>query len=128
MEPRVLDRSRITCSEGRRVTATDGFTRRKLHVALGVCEVDRCVVDYSTRLGCPPAVHIPGEYALWHSEEVNLSIRRAEATGLRHLGWEDPSAAAFSVDTDVNGILWERFAAEHQAAEIRLLWPIDAEQ
>ena len=99
------------------------FPRRRLHVALGVSEVDRSVVDYSSRLGCPPVVHVPGEYALWRSDEVNLSIRRAETPGLRHLGWEDPSATAFSSDTDVNGIVWERFAAEHQAAEIRLLWP-----
>lgn len=105
--------------------ATDVSTRRRLHVALSVCEVDRCIVDYSTRLGCQPAVHVPGEYALWRSDEVNLSIRRAEVPGLRHLGWEDPSAAAFSADTDVNGIVWEHFAAEHQAAEIRLLWPVD---
>jgi len=109
------------------VTTADALTRRRLHVALGVREVDRCVGDYSTRLGCPPAVHVPGEYALWRSDEVNLSIRRADAPGLRHLGWEDPFAAAFSTDTDVNGIVWERFAAEHQAAEIRLLWPVDAD-
>jgi hypothetical protein len=107
------------------VRATDPPARRRLHVALGVCEVDRCIVDYSARLGCPPSVHVPGKYALWRSDEVNLSIRLADAPGLRHLGWEDPSAAAFSTDTDVNGIVWEHFAAEHQRAEIRLLWPID---
>jgi hypothetical protein len=93
-----------------------------------VCDVDRCVVDYTLRLGCPPAFHAAGEYALWRADEVNLSIRRAEAPGLRHLGWEDPSAAAFSTDTDVNGMVWERFAAEHQAAEIRQIWPVHADQ
>jgi len=99
---------------------------RRIHVALGVIDVDLSVADYSARLGCPPAVHIRSEYALWRSDEVNFSIRRAETPGLRHLGWEDPSAAAFSAETDVNGIVWERFAAEHQAAEIRLLWETPA--
>lgn len=100
-------------------------TGRKLHVALGVRDVDRCIKDYAQRLGCQPEVHVWGEYALFRSKEVNLSLRRAEVTGLRHLGWEDPSAASFSSDTDVNGIIWEHFAAEHQLAEIQTLWPAD---
>ncbi|HXS16309.1 MAG TPA: hypothetical protein VN764_03925 [Polyangiaceae bacterium] len=95
-------------------------------MALGVRDVDRCIADYSQRLGCPPEVHVPGEYALWRSAEVNLSLRRAATSGLRHLGWEDPSAPAFSSDTDVNGIVWERFAAEQQLAEIRELWPVES--
>jgi hypothetical protein len=42
---------------------------------------------------------------------------------MRHLGWEDDSADSFTADTDCNGILWERFAAHHQAAEINEIWP-----
>ena len=40
----------------------------------------------------------------------------------RHLGWEDPSATEFSQDIDVNGIVWERFNAQHQADEINQIW------
>jgi hypothetical protein len=105
------------------VKTTNEAARRRLHVALGVLDVDACISDYSARVKCLPLVHVPGEYALWRSEELNLSIRKAEVLGLRHLGWEDPSAAVFSSDTDVNGIVWEHFAAEHQATEIRGLWP-----
>jgi hypothetical protein len=32
-------------------------------------------------------------------------------------------AESFTTDTDCNGILWERFAAHHQAAEINEIWP-----
>jgi hypothetical protein len=42
---------------------------------------------------------------------------------LRHLGWEDDEADFFTTDTDCNGILWERFAAHHQATEINEIWP-----
>lgn len=42
---------------------------------------------------------------------------------MRHLGWEDDRADGFTTDTDCNGILWERFAAHHQAAEINEIWP-----
>lgn len=37
---------------------------------------------------------------------------------LRHLGREDESASSFSEEKDVNGLTWERFSAEQQAAEI----------
>jgi hypothetical protein len=97
---------------------------RRIHVALGVVDVARSVVDYSARLGCAPSVHVPDQYALWRCDEVNFSIRRTGgAPALRHLGWEDPSAAYFSEETDVNGILWERFSDEQQQAEIERHWP-----
>jgi hypothetical protein len=69
---------------------------------------------------------ISGEYALWRTERLNVSVRRDPSCppgALRHLGWEDPHATEFSQDVDVNGITWERFNAEHQAAEINELWP-----
>jgi hypothetical protein len=98
---------------------------KRFHIAIAVADVSRCVEDFTRRLGCSPCVVIPHEYALWRTSGINLSIRRTgEQTGaLRHLGWEDPSATAFTSDTDTNGILWERFSAEQQAAEIREAWP-----
>jgi hypothetical protein len=53
-------------------------------------------------------------------------VRQDAACGvgsLRHLGWEDPTASEFIQDTDVNGIVWERFTAQHQADEINEIWP-----
>ena len=96
-----------------------------LHLALAVANVEESIADYSSRLGAAPVVVVPGEYALWRTDTLNFSIRRdAEHRGpLRHLGWEDSDATKFSVETDCNGITWERFAAEHQAQEINETWP-----
>ena len=97
---------------------------KKIHIAIGVSDIERSVKDYSKRLGMPSFV-VPNEYALWRTECVNFSIRRvAESPGtLRHLGWEDQTASDFTQDTDVNGIVWERFNANHQAEEIKDAWP-----
>lgn len=97
---------------------------RRLHVALGVSNIEASVEDYSRRLGGRPTVLVPGEYALWRSEAVNLSIRKAvNDSGLRHLGWEDAEASAFTQEMDVNGITWERFTATQQLEEIEAAWP-----
>lgn len=99
---------------------------QKIHLAISTNDVAATVADYSRRLECPPCVVVPGEYALWRTDIVNLSVRRDRAAppgSLRHLGWEDPAAKAFSTDTDVNGIVWERFSANQQAQEIEDLWP-----
>ena len=84
---------------------------RTFHIAITVADIARSVQDYSDRLGCPPAVVVPNEYALWRTPSINLSIRRVdkEPGTLRHLGWEDSSAARFNTDTDVNGIVWEHY-------------------
>ena len=98
----------------------------KLHIALSTHEIGPTVEDYSRRLGVPPCVHVPGQYALWRTACLNLSVRRdpeQPSGALRHLGWEDADAAEFSEDRDVNGIVWERFSAQQQAAEIREIWP-----
>lgn len=98
---------------------------KRLHVALAVADVSASIEDYSRRLGCPPSAVVAGEYALWRTAQVNLSIRRTsgEAGALRHLGWEDPDATTFTQETDANGIVWERFSAELQNQEIKDAWP-----
>ena len=98
---------------------------KKIHIAIGVKDVERSVEDYSLRLGKRPTVVIPNEYALWRTPQVNFSIRcdRKAAGTLRHLGWEDSTAAGFTKDTDLNGIVWERFTAAQQADEINKIWP-----
>jgi catechol 2,3-dioxygenase-like lactoylglutathione lyase family enzyme len=103
-------------------SVTPGGTR--FHVALGVPDVARSIPDYSARFGCAPSVHVPNEYALWRTDQVNFSIRRADGpAALRHFGFEDPDAASFSEETDATGIVWERFTVQEQLAEIRRHWP-----
>ena len=98
---------------------------KKFHIAIATHDIAATVADYRVRLGCEPCVVVAGEYALWRTESLNISVRQ-DTTGqpgaLRHLGWEDSEADAFSADIDVNGILWERFSAKVQAEEIEEIW------
>lgn len=99
---------------------------RKLHIALGVSSLSDSIADYTQRLLTQPCVIVPGEYALWRTEGLNVSIRQipvGEVPGLRHLGWEDSAASNFTETRDCNGILWEEFSAEQQMQEILALWP-----
>lgn len=99
---------------------------RRIHIALGVADIAASVADYTRRLGAAPVVVVAGEYALWRTDALNLSIRRVDAAAagtLRHLGWEEADCAAFTVETDSNGIAWERFSAAQQAGEIDAIWP-----
>ena len=81
--------------------------------------------EYSRRLGVEPCCVVEGAYALWRTDQVNLSISvKPDAVGtLRHLGFEDPAAPYPSTERDLNGIEWERFTEEQQRAEIERLWP-----
>jgi hypothetical protein len=98
---------------------------RKFHIALSVHNLDASIADYSRRLECQPCTIVPGRYALWRTDTLNFSIRCVpqEAGSLRHLGWEEGEASGYSQERDVNGITWERFAVEHQQAEIQAIWP-----
>ena len=101
---------------------------RKLHIAIGVSNIEASIHDYSVRFGRSPEVSIPDEYALWRTDAINFSIRKVsnqESGLLRHLGWEDASCSVFTTEKDVNGILWEYFSAEQQAKEIKEIWPDD---
>ena len=103
----------------------------KLHIALSTDKIDETIKDYSQRLGQAPCSSVAGEYALWRTESLNLSVRQDSSCApgsLRHLGWEDANAKSFSQDIDVNGIVWERFNAQNQADEINQVWPNAAYQ
>jgi catechol 2,3-dioxygenase-like lactoylglutathione lyase family enzyme len=98
----------------------------RFHIALGCADVEAAVADYRARLAADPVVVVPGEYALFRTAELNVSIRRDDAAAsgrLRHLGWEDPSSRAFAAERDALGIVWERFSAAGQADEIEAAWP-----
>ncbi len=97
---------------------------KKIHIAIGVADIARSIEDYSRRFGCAPCAVVPGKYALWRTDGVNFSIRRVDAQEvgkLRHLGWEVADASGFSKETDVNGVVWERFCADAQQREIEEL-------
>lgn len=99
---------------------------KKLHIALATDNIETTIKDYSVRLSAEPCSVVEGEYALWRTETVNLSIRqdpKCPPGSLRHLGWEDPGVNVFSQDVDVNGIVWEKFNSKNQADEINDLWP-----
>mgnify|MGYP001815030750 CR=1 FL=1 len=99
---------------------------KRFHLAISTHDLDASVAEYSRRLDCDPEIVVPNEYALWRCGALNLSVRVDLATSpgtLRHLGWEDPGAPAFSQDTDTNGIVWEIFNAAQQASEIQQQWP-----
>lgn len=98
---------------------------RIIHVALSVANLDAAIAETQDRLGFAPCVIVPNTYALFRSKMVNLSLSQKpeEAGRLRHLGFEDPEAPGFSLDTDGEGFLWERFTAEQQAQEINRFWP-----
>lgn len=96
-----------------------------MHIAIATNKIEAAIADYTRRLEIPPCSFVSGQYALWRTETLNISIRQDDSCKpgeLRHLGWEDGSASEFSQDTDVNGIVWERFNAQHQADEINEIW------
>ena len=99
---------------------------KRFHLALSTADIAATITDYNKRLGFPPCVIIPGEYALWRNDCLNISVRLdtdRKPGELRHLGWETPAAAGFTETIDVNGITWEEFTAEQQAQEIEAIWP-----
>ncbi|MDF7798894.1 hypothetical protein P4C99_05440 [Pontiellaceae bacterium B1224] len=98
---------------------------KKFHLAISTNRMEETIRDYSARLGAKPCSMVEGEYALWRTDALNVSIRQdptCKPGALRHLGWEDDTAEGFTQDADVNGITWERFRAEDQADEINHLW------
>jgi hypothetical protein len=98
---------------------------KKFHIAVAVKDIEATVQEYSRRLGVVPTLVVADEYALWRTETLNFSIRKTkDAPGtVRHVGWEDPTAAGFTRETDANGLVWERFTEQDQQAEIVQLWP-----
>lgn len=99
---------------------------KKLHIAIATNNIEDTIKDYSIRLEQAPCSFVANEYALWRTDSLNVSVRqdpKCKPGELRHLGWEDSTAPDFSQNTDVNGIVWERFSAEQQADEINELWP-----
>ena len=99
---------------------------KKLHIAISTNKIEETIKDYTIRLEAEPCFFVQGEYALWRTETLNVSIRqdpKCTSGELRHLGWEDSTASEFSEEADVNGIVWEKFTAQQQANEINELWP-----
>lgn len=89
---------------------------RRFHIALAVQDLDASIEDYSRRLSQKPNAVVPGKYAMWRTDLLNFSINEMpeHAGQLRHVGFEDDGAAAFSSTPDVNGIEWELFSKKDQ--------------
>lgn len=89
---------------------------RRIHIALAVDDLAATVADYTARLGAEPVAVVAGTYALWRTDEVNLSVNADAPTDqrLRHLGFEDDAVTDQAEDHDVNGILWESFHPDWQ--------------
>lgn len=98
---------------------------KRFHLSIDVRDITNSIEEYTRRLGCEPALVIPQEYALWRTATLNFSIRRTDSIPgqLRHLGWEDEQATGVNKETDVNGIVWERFNARDQVQEVNRQWP-----
>jgi catechol 2,3-dioxygenase-like lactoylglutathione lyase family enzyme len=97
---------------------------RTFHIALAVEDVDRVVDDYRQCLGQDPVHHVAGEYALWRTPQINLSISTARPgeDRLRHVGFADTDVPDKTYATDCTGLMWESFAAAHQDAEIAQIY------
>ncbi len=93
---------------------------RRIHIALAVGSISESVKDYTARIGAEPTVVVDGKYAMWRTEQMNFSINEipARAGQLRHLGFEDEDATGFSMDHDVNNIMWELFSPSAQDEKI----------
>jgi hypothetical protein len=96
----------------------------KVHLAVAVKDLETSVAEYTRVLGSAPDLVIRGQYALWRTPILNLSIRcTGERAGtVRHVGFERDDATTFEEYRDVNGLTWETFNKHHQADEIRSLW------
>mgnify|MGYP001553336205 CR=1 FL=1 len=93
---------------------------KRFHIALAVADLEASIADYNARLGQPPSAVVPGRYAMWRTDLLNFSInpKPEQAGQLRHVGFEDDAAPAYSSSVDVNGLVWERFPAAEQDARI----------
>jgi catechol 2,3-dioxygenase-like lactoylglutathione lyase family enzyme len=72
---------------------------KRLHVHVGVADLDRSILFYSTLFATSPTV-VKDEYAKWMLEDPRLnfaiSAGREEATGIRHLGVQAENAGELS--------------------------------
>ena len=98
---------------------------KRLHLALGVKNIEQSIKEYTQRLSAPPEIVVDNVYALFRTETLNLSIRKSsnDDLGLRHLGWESSEYTTFSEETDCNGYVWEHFNQKNQEDDIHKTWP-----
>lgn len=96
----------------------------KVHLAVAVTDLEISVAEYTRLIGAAPDLVIPGQFALWRTPILNMSLRcTGQAAGtVRHVGFERDDATRFEEYRDVNGLTWETFNKHHQADEIRAVW------
>ena len=61
----------------------------RIHIALGVDDLDATIRDDTDQLGVGPIVVVPGTDALWRTAEANLSVSSevGRTERLRHIGF-----------------------------------------
>lgn len=98
---------------------------QRVHIALAVGDLAAAISDHEKRLGSGPLLVIPGHYALFRTEALNLSLRVVPGgdSPVRHLGFEVDEAEHFTEERDASGVVWECFTFEQQLAEIEAAWP-----
>jgi catechol 2,3-dioxygenase-like lactoylglutathione lyase family enzyme len=103
-----------------------GIAMKRFHIALAVHDLAASIADYSARLGQHPNAVVDGKYAMWRTELLNFSINQnpERAGKLRHVGFEEDGAEAFTSTVDVNGIEWEHFSATDQDERIVAMYGV----
>lgn len=98
---------------------------KRVHIAIGTSDVEATIQDYTRRVGAAPCVVVPGEYAMWRTDILNLAIRKVTGAAgtVRHIGFEEDGVEGFVETKDVNGITWECFSPQEQDRMILDLWP-----
>lgn len=103
---------------------------KRLHVHVGVTDIDRSVSFYSTLFGTEPSV-VKDDYAKWKLDDpaVNFAISRRLAPGLDHLGIQvdeagDLAALAERLST-AGAAIAPQEAAECCYARSNKAWTVD---
>jgi len=93
---------------------------KRFHLAIAVEDFGASLEAYSRRLSAAPELLVPGRFALWRTELLNVTIscKPGQAAGLRHVGFEDVSVSTPYEERDLNGIIWEYFSADAQMKEL----------
>lgn len=99
---------------------------KRFHIALAVDDLEASIADYNRRLGQAASVVVPGQYAMWRTEQLNFSINLQPGRGgqLRHVGFEVDGIDGFASEADVNGLAWELFSAAEQDARIQQMYGV----
>lgn len=99
---------------------------KRFHISIAVSDFAAALADYSQRLQAVPCVVSAGRYAQWQTECLNFTISckpGQKAGQVRHIGFEDDTAAGMREELDTAGLTWEYFHPDAQMEEVRRKFP-----